>query len=93
MFSNRYSDGLSEEKTDFVPVFVYNENLRNIVRNQMNKLDQVRVEGNLKYKVCIDHEGRKRYKGYIEATNVAKLLSFRLATENQMESKQERAIK
>lgn len=89
----KYSDGLSEEKTDFVPVFVYNKNLRNIVQNQMNKLDQVRVEGHLKYKVCIDHGGRKRYKGYIEATNIAKLLSFRSVTENQMESKKEQAIK
>lgn len=64
-------------RTDFVPVFVYNDKLRNIVRNQLKRLDRVRIEGNLRHKVCIDESGKKHYNGYIEATQIAKIISLR----------------
>lgn len=73
----RNSDGIDEDRTDFITVFVYNEPLRNIVRNQLQRLDRVRVEGVLKYKACIDESGKKRYKGYVNATKIAKVISLR----------------
>lgn len=65
-------------RTDFMSVFVYNDVLRNIVRHQFKRLDRVRVEGTLKYKTCIDENGKKRFKGHIEATKIAKLIPLRL---------------
>lgn len=73
----RNSDGIDVDRTDFVSVFVYNQSLRNIVRNQLRRLDRVRIEGVLKHKVCIDETGKKQYKGYIEATKIAKVTSLR----------------
>lgn len=94
-FKNRNSDGLIREQTDFVNIFVYDETLRNIVRNQLNKSDRVRVEGQLKQKVCVDDKGNKRYMGYIEATKIAKLVTFRRAieTRNQVKTLEKQAIK
>lgn len=77
IFFSRNSDGLDVDRTDFVPVFVYNETLRNIVRNQLKCLDRVRIEGVLRHKVCIDETGKKQYKGYIVATKIAKVISLR----------------
>lgn len=62
--------------TDFIPVFVYDETLRNIVRT-LKRLDQIRVEGQLKYKPCVDCTGKKQFKGYINANKIAKLATFR----------------
>lgn len=73
----RNSDGQEVEETDFIPVFAYNESLRNIIRTQLKRLDRVRVEGFLKYKTCVDNKGKKQYKCYIEANKIAKLLTFR----------------
>lgn len=73
----RNSDGIDVERTDFIPVFVYNETLRNIVRNQLKRLDRVRIEGALRHKACIDINGKKQYKGYIEATKIAKVISMK----------------
>lgn len=82
--SYRNSDGIKEERTDFIPVFVYNETLRNIVRNQLQRLDRVRIDGQLKYKACLDEKGKKQYKGYILANRIAKLIKLRdVPMENQ----------
>lgn len=72
----RDTDGQKEEQTDFIPVFVYDETLRNIVRT-LNRLDQIRVEGQLKYKPVVDSTGKKQFKGYINANKIAKLTTFR----------------
>lgn len=72
----RNSDGIDVDQTDFVPVFVYNDTLRNIVRNQLKRLDRVRIEGVLRHKACIDEAGRKQYQGYVEATKIAKFISL-----------------
>lgn len=72
---------MDEEQTDFIPVFIYNDTLRNIVRNTLRRLDYVRVEGELKYKACIDITGKKQYKGYILANRIAKLMKLRQIVE------------
>lgn len=59
-----------------MPVFVYNDTLRNIVRNQLKRLDRVRIEGVLRHKVRVDEAGRKQYQGYVEATQIAKVISL-----------------
>lgn len=65
------------DRTDFVSVFVYNETLCNIVRNQLKRLDRVRIEGVLKYKACVDDTGKKRYKGFVVATKISKVIPLR----------------
>lgn len=81
---NRNSDGVEEERTDFIPVFIYNDNLRNIVRYQLKRLDRVRVEGTLKYKSCINQNGKKQYKGFVVARRIDKLMNL---TREQMISR------
>lgn len=73
---HRTSEGSDEKQTDFLTVFVYDDMLRNIVRNNFKRLDRVRVEGALKYKSCIDNRGKRQYKGYIEANKIAKLTTL-----------------
>lgn len=76
LMSFRNSDGIDVDQTDFVPVFVYNDQLRSIVRNQLKRLDRVRIEGVLRHKVRIDETGKKQYQGYIEAMQIAKVISL-----------------
>ncbi|XP_031640708.1 uncharacterized protein LOC116352336 [Contarinia nasturtii] len=64
------------DKTDLISIFAYNDVLRNILKRQLNRLDRVRVEGILKYKPCIDSQGKKKYKGYIKAERIIKLITF-----------------
>lgn len=72
----RDENGRDVKHTDFLPVFVYDKHLREIVQSQLKRLDRVRVEGMLKYKVDADSFGKKRYRGYILATCIAKMINF-----------------
>lgn len=72
----RDENGVDVERTDFLPVFVYDKDLREIVQSQLKRLNRVRVEGIIKYKVDADHLGKKRYRGYILATRIAKMINF-----------------
>lgn len=73
----RNSDGIDVVRTDFVPIFVYDNALRNIVRSQLKRFDRVRIEGVLRNKSCIDESGKKQYAGYIECYNIAKVIPLR----------------
>lgn len=75
-----------------MPVFVYNDTLRNIVRNQLKRLDRVRIEGVLKYKACIDDMGKKQYKGYILANRIAKLMKLRQTVYTEAQLLEKRVI-
>lgn len=80
------------DRTNFIPVFIYNETLRNIVRNQLKRLDRVRVEGILRHKACLDANGKKQYKGYIEATKIAKVISFKQIVEQTSANSQNSVV-
>lgn len=88
----RNVDGVDEEQTDFISVFVYDDTLRNIVRNQLKRLDRVRVEGVLKYKACIDDTGKKQYQGYILANRIAKLMKLQRIVDTEAQLLKEQAI-
>lgn len=68
---------------DFIPIFVYEEELRNYVRNHLKRLDCVRVEGVLKYRKEINAEGKQLKGGYISAKKIIKVVSAHELLKNQ----------
>lgn len=68
---------------DFIPIFVYDEELRKYVRNHLERLDCVRVEGVLKYKNEINEEGKPWKGGYISTNKIVKVVSAHKLVKNQ----------
>lgn len=60
---------------NFIKIFVTDEALRQYVRNHLNRLDRVRIEGILKYKTQLDDKARKKHFGYVSATKIIKMCS------------------
>lgn len=67
------------QRVDFIPIHVYDEELRNYVQNHLKRLDRVRVEGILKNKPKTDDKGKKRMMGYIQAHSIRKMLPLYVA--------------
>lgn len=80
-FRNR--EGIKELHVDFIPIFVYDEELRNYVRNNLERLDCVRVEGVLKYKNEKNEEGKPWKGGYISTKKIVKMVSAHKLVKNQ----------
>lgn len=68
--------GVDEEHVDFLPIFVYDKELREYVRNNLKRLDRVRVDGYLKTKNKKDDQGIVRKTSYIEAFRLNKMVSI-----------------
>lgn len=62
------------QHVDFIPIYVYDSELRDYVRNNLKRLDRVRIEGILKNKPKTDDKGKKRMMGYIQAHSIKKML-------------------
>lgn len=75
-FHFRNSDGVINDCTDIISIFAYDDLLRHICRKQLKRLDRVRIEGHIKYKIRVDDTNKKRYGGYIHATRITKLMSI-----------------
>lgn len=62
------------EATAFLSVFAYDDYLRDYIRHNLKRLDTVWLKGTLKYKPCMDDKGKRRYKGYIKADSITKVI-------------------
>lgn len=71
---------------DFIPIFVYDEELRNYVRNHLKRLDCVRVEGVFKYRNEMNAEGKQWKGGYISANKIVKVVSAHKLVSNQKDT-------
>lgn len=67
---SHYSDG--NEGTIFLSVFAQNEELREYVRNNLQRLDYVQVKGALQYKTFVDQKGKKQFAGSINAESITR---------------------
>lgn len=80
-----YSDLLyrngSEHVSQFHKVFVYDDQLREYVRDNLQKKDRVFVNGSLRHLTHTDDEGRRKYSAYIVANSIHKIA--KRATWNQ----------
>lgn len=75
-FYSRNSDDIRETHVDFLSTFVYDNDLRQYVRNHLKSLDFVRVEGILKNKPKLSNEGKYQQEGYIVANKINKVVSL-----------------
>lgn len=64
---------------------MYDNDLRQYVRNHLRKLDFVRVEGALKNKPKLSNEGKYEQEGYIVANKINKIVSVHKLANNQAE--------
>lgn len=48
---------------------------RQYVRNHLNRLDRVRIEGILKYKTQLDDKAKKKHFEYVSGTKIIKMYS------------------
>lgn len=60
--------------TAFLSVFAYGDYAKEYVRQNLNRLDHVRVTGPLGYKATMDDKGRRKYIGYIRADRICKII-------------------
>lgn len=72
----RNAAGEDVEKVDFIPIFVYDDQLREYVRDHLKRLDRVRIEGEMKQKWAIDEFGKRKSSGYIKANRINKMVSL-----------------
>lgn len=71
------------EKTQFARIYVHDENLVQLVKNNLQKRDRVFLNGFLSTKPDTDENGQKKFSGHIEATNILKVDRFtEYASEN-----------
>lgn len=82
----RNLEGIKELHVDFIPIFVYDEELRNYVRNHLKRLDCVRVEGVFKYRTEINAEGKQWKGGYISANKINKVVSAHELVKSQKDT-------
>lgn len=76
LFYFRDDIGNTSDVFDLLPIFVYDDMTRITIKNHLQRLDRVHIEGVLKYLPCIDHIGNKQRRGAIEATRITKLTPF-----------------
>lgn len=86
MFKCRFrnSEDIRETHVDFISIFVYNNDLRQYVRNNLKRLDFVRVEGMLKNKPKLTNDGKYQQEGYIVANKINKIVSVHKLAENKV---------
>lgn len=82
-FHFRNSEKIEETHVDFMSIFVYDNDLRQYVRNHLRKLDFVRVEGALKNKPKLSNEGKYEQEGYIVANKINKIVSVHKLASNK----------
>lgn len=80
-----------EQHVDFIPIFVYDDELRNYVRNYLKRLDCVRVEGVLKYRNEMNAEGKQWKSGYISANKIIKVVSAHKLVQNKKDTSDSRS--
>lgn len=74
------------EKTQFIRVYVHDNNLVQLVKKNLQKRDRVFLNGFLGMKPETDENGQKKFGGHIEATNILKVDRFNeYADENPIE--------
>lgn len=85
MFSLRFRnlEGIEESHVDFIPIFVYDNDLRQYVRNHLKRLDFIRVEGSLKYKTTLNNKEKYMREGYIVPKKIMKVVSVHKLAENK----------
>lgn len=74
-FHSRNSEDIRETHVDFISTFVYDNDLRQYIRNHLKSLDFVRIEGILKNKPKLTYEGKYQQEGYIVANKINKIVS------------------
>lgn len=73
LFLNGHHRNGYETVSQFHSVFVYEEDLREFVRTQLQKRDRVLVSGTVLHKTHTDAEGKRKYSGVIVANSIHKV--------------------
>lgn len=63
---------------------MYDNDLRQYIRNHLKSLDVVRVEGTLKSKSKLSNEGKYQQEGYIVANKINKVVTVHKLAENKV---------
>lgn len=64
------------EKTSFLNIYVHDDDLIKITKENLQKRDRVFISGILSSKADTDQNGQRKYSGHIEATNILKVDRF-----------------
>lgn len=67
------------EKTQYVRIYVHDQNLKQLLKENFQKGDRVFLNGFLNSKPEVDQSGQKKYGGFVEATNILKVDRFSAA--------------
>lgn len=64
------------EKTTFLNVYIHDQDLIKVTKNDLQRRDRVFISGILSNKADTDQNGQKKFSGHIEATNILKVDRF-----------------
>lgn len=76
LFMIRNAPDGESEKTEFLNIYVHDNELIKITKNNLQKRDRVFIRGFLSHKPDTDQKGQKTFSGNIEATNILKVDRF-----------------
>lgn len=80
-------EGNEERVTEFLPVYVHDKNLIQLLQDSVKRMDRVVVKGILNNKADKDSNGKVKHDGYIEATHILRCDKFSEEVDNVIDEK------